>query len=302
MGDEFARIAAIAATLGDRASGLGDDCAVVEGWVVTVDACVEGVHFHERARTLSLEDLGYRATVAAASDVLAMGGEPVFVVAAWTLPPWLDDEGVRAIARGQRQACEALDAKVVGGNLASGPVLSLTTTVLGRAAAPVRREGARVGDKVVVIGALGEAALGRAAIERGDEEHRCIRAWRRPPVLRREALTLAKTATAMIDVSDGLAQDLGHLAAASGVGVELDLAALLDRVHPEARALAGALGSDLAQAVLGGGEDYALVATVTDVPDGAEVIGRCVAGAGVVVVSAGERAAGPAGFVHGATP
>jgi len=306
--DEFARIAAIAAALGERAEGLGDDCAILDGWVVTVDACVEGVHFPTRAlEGAMLEDVGYRATVAAASDVLAMGGEPAAILSAWTLPDWLDDTGIARVAAGQREACAALSTKVVGGNLARGPVLSLTTTVLGRANRPVRRGGARVGDRVIVCGALGEAALGLRALLTSPT-HRCVAVFRRPPVLRAAAQALAAHATAMIDVSDGLGQDVGHLAAASGLEVELDLTALLARVPDDARALAASLGADLEQAVLAGGEDYALVAAWpvdVDVPRDATVVGECHRpsdrrGEGVVVrATDGTRRPAPAGHRHG---
>ena len=306
MADEFARIAAIAAALGDRAEGLGDDCAVLDGWVLTVDACVEGVHFPPRAlEGAMLEDVGYRATVAAASDVLAMGAAPSAILSAWTLPDWLDDDGIARIARGQREACTALAAKIVGGNLSRGPALSLTTTVLGRAAHPVPRGGARPGDRVLVSGALGEAALGLRALSAG-VPHRCVEVFKRPPVLLAEAATLAAHATAMIDVSDGLGQDVGHLAAASRVRVELDASALLARVLTDTRALAATLGADLEQAVLAGGEDYALVATWPldlAVPAGASVIGVCREGEGVFVRTAdGAFRAAPLGHRHGAGP
>lgn len=307
-GDEFARIAAIAATAGARARGLGDDCALVPGGVVTVDACVEGVHFpaHDalpaaRFRAL-LEDVGHRATVAAASDVLAMGAAPRWILAAWTLPPWLDDDGVVAVARGQRDALDALDATLVGGNLSSGPVLSITTTVFGQAERPVGRDGARAGDLVVAAGALGEASLGFTALGRG-LVHRCVDVWCRPPVLVRESAALAAGAHALIDVSDGLAQDVGHVAAASGLAVELDETALLARVADDARALAHALGADLSRAVLAGGEDYALVGAWPPgrpLPPSVDVIGRFATGEGVRVRSVdGRLVDAPAGHRHG---
>lgn len=306
--DEFAQIAAIAATVGARAQGLGDDCAVVPGGVVTVDACVEGVHFPAcgalptARRQALLADVGHRATVAAASDVLAMGAVPVWVVAAWTIPAWLDDDGVRAVAQGQREALDALDASLVGGNLSDGPVLSVTTTVFGRVERPIGRAGARADDLLVVAGALGEAALGFSALERG-VDHRCVAVWRRPPVLRAESAALAAGATALIDVSDGLAQDVGHVATASKVAVELSEAALLARVPHDARALAAALGVDLSRAVLGGGEDYALVAAwpaARPLPPGVDVIGRCHDGEGVRVRRLdGSLVEGPVGHRHG---
>jgi thiamine-monophosphate kinase len=308
--DEFERIAAIERALGGRTSpeilrAIGDDAAILapaSGKLVwTIDACVEGVHF--RRELLADDDVGYRATVAAASDVLAMGATPIAALAAWTLPEAIDEPTIVAIARGQREAGDRLGLPIVGGNLSNGAVLSITTTVVGRAAVPIERRGARAGDRVILVGPVGHAAVGLVALLAGKPEFAptAVAAWRRPPV-HLAALGALAEAHAMIDVSDGLAQDLEHVAAASGVAVVIDLDALRARRSAEIVAEADRLGVDLDRCELAGGEDYALVATIARdaaLPEGADVIGWCEVGAGVSVLAAGRRSPPPRGHVHG---
>lgn len=304
--DEFARIARIAAILEPRPAGrgvelgIGDDAAVLapsdRKTVVTVDAVVEGVHF--RRDWMTFEDVGYRATVAAASDVLAMGATPRAAVAAWTVPPELPEEAVLAIARGQRAAADLLEMSIVGGNLASAPILSITTTVLGEADRVIARSGARVGDALVLSGRVGEAALGIVALSRGADLARALAAYRRPRVLLPESRALAAVATAMVDVSDGLAQDVGHLAEQSGVRVVLDAAAVARGRDASIAQAATTLGVDLEALELSGGDDYALVATVPSPSPDMVVIGFVERGSGVEILRDGQRFSPPAGYVH----
>jgi thiamine-monophosphate kinase len=307
VSDEFARIAIIAEILRgtgrDVELGIGDDAAVLapsaERMVITIDAVVDGVHF--RRDWMSWEDVGYRATVAAASDVLAMGARPTAAVAAWTLPDDLEDEAVAAIARGQKAAADALGMTIVGGNLASAPILSITTTACGTTPRPIGRSGARPGDALILRGAVGEAALGIAALRAGRAEvaERGVSAYRRPRVLLAEARELATVATAMIDVSDGLAQDIGHLARASGVRAVIDSAALARRREPSVAEGSRVLGVDPLQLELAGGDDYALVGTGRD--DGEFVIGHIEEGEGVLIERGGHREPAPIGYRHGST-
>ena len=277
MSSEWIRIGRLRAALGGRADarvlvGIGDDAAVLapvaDPLVWTVDASVEGVHF--RRDLLSLADVGYRATMAAASDLAAMGAAPLGLLAALVLPPWVSDADLDAIAAGQREAADALGTAVLGGNLARGAELSITTTALGTAARPLTRTGARAGDTLWMAGPVGLAAAGLAALLRDareargargeptDERSPAVTAWRRPRARIVEGLRAAALsgARAAIDVSDGLAQDVGHLARASGVRAVLDAAAL---VGPELVAAAASLGRDPLELALQGGEDYALV-------------------------------------------
>lgn len=248
-------------------SAIGDDAALLDGGLVwTVDACVEGTHF--RREWLSWEDLGWKSFMAAASDIAAMGADPVASLSALVLTPDVDDAAFEAIARGQKAAAEVAGAPVVGGNMARGTELSITTTVLGRTAKPTRRDGAREGDLVLVAGALGHAGVGLAALQAGDRSSPHLAAWRRPRALIAEGRAMRESATAAMDVSDGLAIDSHRLAEASNVAIVFDDDAL------------GTYGVSLAH-VLRGGEDYALLVTAPSPIEGFRVVGRVEKGAGV---------------------
>jgi thiamine-monophosphate kinase len=289
---------------------IGDDAAVLsrpEGEVVwSIDAAVEGVHF--RRDLMSLEDAGYRATMAALSDLGAMGAVPVGVLAALTLPRTFEDAELLEMASGQRAAALACETAIVGGNLARGDVLTITTTVLGEAGRPVLRAGASAGDVVALAGPVGLAGAGLAAALRGaaaDDPSLgpALAAFRRPTArLIAGRAALERGATAMIDVSDGLATDVTQLADAGGITIELDEGAL---VEPALARAALALGQDALELALSGGEDYALVATFTmgaELPPSFRRIGRCVPRAADAVVLAradGSRSAvRPSGFDH----
>jgi thiamine-monophosphate kinase len=268
--------------------GIGDDAAVIapgaEPLVWTVDCAVEGVHF--RRDLMSFEDLGYRATMAAASDLAAMGAVPLALLAALVLPDDLGDDDLTAIARGQRAACDALGTAIVGGNLARGSELSITTTALGATPLPLRRDGARPGDLLALAGPVGLAAAGLRLLDRrgsrddpalpqgGDAAERALQAFRRPLARIEAGLRARAAARAAIDVSDGLAADLAHLARASGVRAVLDPQAL---ITPDLAALAALLGVAPLELALHGGEDYALIVAGphVDALPGFTPIGRC---------------------------
>lgn len=297
--------------------GIGDDAALIDvpgataRLVVSVDDQIEGTHF--QAGWLSLEDLGARATMAAASDIAAMGGRMRFVLASIASPPAVDDEGIFAMARGQRRAADELGARVIGGNLARSPVLSISTTVIGEVTGEgLRRDGARAGDGVWLAGHVGRAAVGLAILSGLGEElaledsHTgraakvCLAAWRRPFALQASGLAaVAREASSAIDVSDGLAADLGHVATASGVHVVIEAPRLL--LDATLLAVAKRLHRDPLNLALAGGEDYALVATAR--PDvvlpGFIRIGRCEKGSGVSVeMKDGSRTEPPKGWDH----
>lgn len=270
MTSEFDRIALLKAVFGapnaDVLTGIGDDAAVLrppsDPLVWTVDVAVEGVHF--RRDLISFTDVGYRATMAAASDLAAMAARPLGLLTALVLPPTTTDDDLTAIARGQREAAEELGTSVIGGNLSRGSELSITTTALGCAARPIARVGARPGNALWLSGSVGLAAAGlrllmRAPIDEGalsiPARTACL-AWRRPRARIKEGLAVATTGLAAIDVSDGLASDLGHLASASGVEVILEGPAI---VAAELAAIAAEIGADALDLALNGGEDYALV-------------------------------------------
>ncbi len=268
VSSELARIDALVRIFGKGGVrvGIGDDAAVIAApgtdLVWTVDTAVEGVHF-ERA-WLSFEELGARSFMAAASDLAAMGAEPLAALSALALPNDLPDDAVLAIARGQRAAAGEVGAPVVGGNLSRAGEISITTTILGTAARPVLRSGARPGDRVWIQGSPGLASLGLLALRRGAAPPRgsglarALEAFRAPLARLDGGRAAREVATAMIDLSDGLARDLAHLCRASGVGARLVANHVLT---PEVREAAAALGRAPLDHALLGGEDYALIAT-----------------------------------------
>ncbi len=281
--------------------GIGDDAAVLTPppgeLVLTVDEQVEGTHF--RREWLSLADLGYRATMTAASDVAAMAAVPWVLVSALVLPESITDAELDELAGGQRDAARELGASVVGGNLARGAALSIATTALGVAASPVRRSGAVAGDGIWLAGGVGLAgAAWRALLAGVDAPPSVLSAWRRPRALVAEGRRMHGVAHAAVDLSDGLARDASHLAAASGVRVVLDGRAIDALVTPDLARAAGALGVAARALVLGGGEDYAILCASPVPIDGFVRIGECATGEGVVVRDEGRDVAIDAGFDH----
>jgi thiamine-monophosphate kinase len=286
---------------GERARGIGDDATTLdvppgEQLVVSTDTSLEDVHF--RREWLSPEEIGWRATAAALSDLAAMAAKPLGVLVALTLPPpWLDELG--ALAEGIAAAASAAGAPIVGGDLTNGAPLALTLTVLGAAAAPLRRSNAHPGDTIWLTGQLGGPALALAAWSEGRQPTPEARARFARPVPRiREAQWLAAAgATAGIDISDGLGGDAAHLAAASGV-----------RITIEADAVPRISGADVSTAQRSGEEYELLVAARTPFDAVAfqrtfglslTRIGAVEQGdAGVDLLIGGERVASPAGYDH----
>jgi len=259
--DEFALIDAIRRIAEEPRSsrpakiGIGDDAALVSAaTLVTTDAMVEGVHF--RRDWLTPRALGKRALRAAVSDVAAMGGCASSVLVALTLPLGYASRDALALMRGFVAAAAEIDAQLVGGNISCGPVLSLTVTVLGQAAANTPARGnARVGDGLWVTGTLGGAAAAVKMLAKGHRRGALIKAYREPPLRLELAGVLARVrgVGAMIDLSDGLAQDLGHVCKASGVHAVIDT-----RLLPLSKALRRSEAEPLRFAVAGG-EDYELL-------------------------------------------
>jgi len=236
--------------------GPGDDAAVLEGgWVVTCDLSVEDVHF--RRAWLSDREIGYRAGAASLSDLAAMAASPVGVLVSIASPRQggADPEAVQA---GVREIAVDLGASVIGGDLSGSPgPLVVDVIALGRTAWPVLRDGAEPGDDVWVTGRLGAAAAAVRLWARGEQpppELRAAFARPRPRVREARCLVEHELVDALIDLSDGLAGDAGHVAAASGVRITLEAARV-----PVAEAALAALGpAGALEAALHGGEDYEL--------------------------------------------
>ena len=244
------------------ALGIGDDAALLrvrpgEELVLTTDAAVEGVHFR-----LGVEPparIGRRAMVANLSDLAAMGARPIGFALAFAAPPSLEARVALALARGAAREGAAHGCPLVGGNVTRAREVSLAFAVLGVVARgrALRRSAARPGDRVLVTGTLGAAALDRLRAARGGGAPR-----HRPRARLAAGAALARTpgVGACIDVSDGLAADLAHLAAASGVRARLDAAAV--PVPDGFAAACRRLGLDPAALALAGGEDFELVFTL----------------------------------------
>lgn len=209
---------------------LGDDAAVLDPagarLLASSDVSVEGVHFD--LALSSAADVGWRATMAAASDIAAMGGDLRWMLTSLVLPEHVEAEELYA---GIAQAAEALGAAVVGGDLSRGSALAIDVTVLGAiedGGEPLLRSGARDGDRLWSTHPAGAAALGLARLQRGDlDPEGYVQAHRRP-VAQLAAGRVARLAgaTAAVDVSDGVALDAWHLAEASGVALVLERAHL----------------------------------------------------------------------------
>lgn len=290
---ELALIEAVTARLGATPAlhlGPGDDAAVVaapdQRVVVTVDMLVEGRHF--KRDWSSALDVGVRAAAASLADVAAMGAVPTALVVGLAVPPDLDAQWALELADGLGQEAERAGAAVAGGDMVRGDTIMISVTALGdlQGRDPVTRAGARPGDLVAVAGRLGWAAAGFAVLSRGFRSPRAlVDAHRRPaPPYDEGPRAAGLGATAMVDVSDGLVSDLGHVAAASGVAVRLDSDAF--HVPQEFKDTARALNADPLQWLLTGGDDHALAATFpadVDLPMAWSVVGRVEAGEGVVV-------------------
>ncbi|AVT30832.1 MULTISPECIES: thiamine-phosphate kinase [unclassified Plantactinospora] len=290
---EFGLIARVTARLGSGHAtllGPGDDAAVVhapDGRVVaSTDVLVEGRHF--RRDWASAVDIGHRAAAANLADVAAMGAVPTALLVALCMPPDLEVQWAEELADGLAAEAAKVGASVVGGDMSASPTLTIAVTALGDLAgqAPVVRSGARAGDVVALAGRLGYAAAGYTVLSRGFRTPKVlVEAYRRPEVPYAAGPSAARFgATAMIDVSDGLLADLGHVATASRVGIDLLGGAF--EVPEQMRDAAHALGVDPLAWVLGGGDDHALVATFPEdlpLPGGFRLIGHVVHGAGVTV-------------------
>ncbi|OBF92284.1 thiamine-phosphate kinase [Mycobacterium sp. 852002-51152_SCH6134967] len=262
------------------ALGPGDDAAVLfapDGkTVVSTDMLVAERHF--RLDWSTPHDVGRKAIAQNAADIEAMGARATAFVVAFGAPSDTPADQALQLADGMWHEAESMGAGIVGGDLVSAPQWVISVTALGDldGREPVRRRGARPGDVVAIAGDIGCSAAGfelwRNDIRRFDELRGCHVAPR--PPYGQGRIAAESGATSMTDVSDGLLADLGHIAEASGVGIDLSTAALTaDR--DVLAAAAEALGADAWAWILGGGEDHALVATFPGaLPSGWREIGR----------------------------
>ncbi|MEV5962205.1 thiamine-phosphate kinase [Kribbella sp. NPDC051952] len=308
---EFGLIAAVTKGLSTGADvlvGPGDDAAVVavpDGrMVITTDLLVEGRHF--RQDWSSAYDVGRKAAAQNLADIMAMGARPTALVVGFGAPAELPTAWALELNQGLVDECELVDVSIVGGDTVQSDKIVVSVTAFGSldGRPPVLRSGARPGDEVAYVGRLGWAEAGWAVLARGFRSPRAVvEAHRRPqpPYAEGPRAALAG-ASSLCDVSDGLVADLGHIAVASQVVIDIHTAALT--VPEPLQAVAAATGADPLKFVLTGGEDHALVGTFepADVPEGWTVIGSVAEGneerpAGIVTVD-GATYAAEAGHAH----
>jgi len=270
--------------------GSGDDAAVVaatDSFLVSTDTLVENHDF--RLDWSSAFDLGFKSVASNLADIAAMGAKPTVLVVAMVVPKTTKISWLEEFADGLQAACDQLSpgSAIVGGDLASGEQMVISVTVHGRldGLEPVVRSGAKVGDVVAVCGPLGKAACGLALLESGNQD--LIRSYddwvlaqlRPAPPIDQGVVANQAAASSMLDVSDGLIRDLGRIAKASNVSIEIDRTqlsgyeAMLDLP-------AQGLGVEPIGWVLQGGEDHSLLATfpaTASLPRSFKAIGKVVA-------------------------
>jgi len=241
---------------------IGDDAAVVRAGayaVTSIDAMVDGVHF--RLGQASPEDAGHRALAGALSDLAAMGSRPGQAYLAVVVPPGLGEDEVLALHRGAEDLAERTGTTIAGGDVVTGPTLMVAVTVVGWTEDPARlvgRDGARPGELVGVTGTLGAAGAGLAVLDgRADGSPELVRRYLRPEPRLDAGLALAAAgATAMIDVSDGVATDAVHVGRSSGTNLAVELERL--PLAPGLTEVARSLGEDPTELAATAGEDYEL--------------------------------------------
>ena len=304
---EFGLIDRITAGLPQRPEvmvGPGDDAALVavpDGRVVvTTDLLIEGRHF--RRDWSSAHDVGRKAAAQNLSDIAAMGATTTALTIGLGVPPDTPVAWVEDLVAGFAAECDVVGATLAGGDTVRSEEIVIAITALGDLGGrePVLRSGARPGDVVALCGRVGWAEAGFRVLSRGFRSPRVLVEAHRVPQVPYDAGPEAAElgATAMCDVSDGLLADLGHVAAASGVTIDVDVSEV--DVPDQIREVAGALGADPLTWVLTGGDDNALVATFpagVALPERWRMIGAVAEGDPVVLV-AGEPFEGAGGHVH----
>jgi len=246
--------------------GIGDDCAVLRIFdrlmVVSCDQAIEGVHF--RTKQVRASDIGWKAAASSLSDIAAMGATPMFALVALACPPETEVPFIEGLYQGIASIMSQYSVSVVGGDTCHGPHIALDITVIGavRGNRYLRRTGSESGDLLVVSGDLGEARAGLHALEHGHDAPEAIAALYRPNprILEGQWLCGVPSVHAMLDISDGLFQDAGHLVEVNQLGVNLHREAL--NVSPTLDAYCTAHGLDPVETILAGGEDYELAFSI----------------------------------------
>lgn len=264
------------------AQRIENDAAVLDGgMVVTQDALVENVHFS--LDWTSWRDLGYKAAAVNISDLAASGAEPEALIVSLGLPPDTDAAHVYELYEGLNEP----GVPILGGDTTTAERVYLSVTAAGRSERIPGRAGAVPGDTLVVTGPLGASAAGYLCLKEGIASP-LVAAHLRPPLRVEKGRVLARYAHAMLDISDGLATDAGHIARRSRCRVVIDLEDV--PVAEGVAEIADRLGRDIWELACGFGEDYELLAAVPH-PGGFRAVGRCEVGAGVEIRLGGKPVA-----------
>jgi thiamine-monophosphate kinase len=306
---EFALIDAIAARLAKSSAetvsvGIGDDSAVVSAKGGNVVACLDmltqGVHF--RLDWSEAKDIGRKAAAQNLADIFAMGARPTALLVGLALPPETPVAWVMGLADGLSAEAAEVGVTVVGGDIVRSSSIVISVTALGElgSAKAILRSGANPGDTLAIAGRLGFAQAGLLMLSRGFRSPRVLVGAHRVPEPPYELAKLAMHATSMIDISDGLVADLGHIAQASKVKINIESNKF--QIPEALAAAAAAFNGDAMEWILSGGEDHAFAATfktALDVPSGWTIIGSVDSGEPSVTVD-GESYSGK-GWDHFST-
>ncbi len=271
---EQERIADIKRLIGDRF--IGDDAAILPyGYLASVDTLVEGVHFPRAPR--DLPSLGWKSAAAGLSDIAAMGGRPLYMLVAISMPAGFGRASFLSLYQGLQDCAQMYRTAIVGGDLTAGSALTITVCIIGQTheCGALRRSAAQPGDLVAVSGDLGASRAGLFLVEERQEGYSyCRQRHLRPQPRLQEGWLLAHISAGratLMDASDGLADALVQIARASDVGMEVEI----ERIpfHDQTAAVAKISGVSLADWLLYGGEDYELVACLSE-ESGKELVGE----------------------------
>ena len=265
----------------------GDDAAVLPGLkqpTITADLLIEDVHF--KTAWSSAADIGTRAAAANLADLIAMGAKPTALTVSLGLPATTQVGYVIELIEAISAEASLTSAQVVGGDVTKSEKLVVSITAVGdcETRTPILRSGAAVGQLVGLIGRVGHAQAGLELLTAGlTEPTSLIAAHQRPQVSYQAGIAAWPVASAMIDVSDGLLVDLGHIARASSVAISLNSAQLEDLVSTDLIAAAAALRVEPMRLLLSGGDDHAFIVVAPVLPLGAIQIGEIKSGSGVLL-------------------
>jgi len=283
--------------------GIGDDGAVIKAslanLVAATDMAVEGVHFNRSWSTL--HQIGAKLAAANLADIVAMGAKPKYLLVSAGLSADFDLEKITELAQGIKSEADLLGVSVIGGDISKAGELVISITALGEVQSPIKRDGAQVGDLVILSNLTGVSAAGLSQLHAGISKSPFIDQHKKPVLKYKLGAEFAASPTrvnSMSDVSDGLLVSLADIASAAGtagtaaIGIEIDSSHFASAPgFSELSECATTMGVDVFEWILTGGEDHAFVATTANpIPGGAIVIGKVLVGAGVKVLGLDQGA------------